>query len=187
MGYHPPSPLGAPLVQYVPIPEGDAGLAVTLQHIARGIRGHNPLTDALAADFADAHPELTETELCSLIFAWVQDHMVYEEEAFANPDVSDAIATPDAIVAEIAREGEAIGDCAHYSSVLGGLYLRLGLSVSLCWVKTADPRKRPPITDHVFILVETDDGTYTADGIVPEPFGWAIPDEERLSETVVPV
>lgn len=186
MGYH-PGPLPSPQMQYVPIPEGDAGLFLTLHRIAQNIRGHNPLTDALALRFP-SDPGMTETEAAAEMFAWAQQHIRYLEEEFPlQSDISDSIATPDAILVQIMRHGWTWGDCAHYATLLGALYVRHGWPVTLAWVKTHNPEKLNGIEDHVFVLVETDDGMFTADGIVPEPFGWEIPAEEQLGRVELPV
>lgn len=190
MGYHPafgalPAP-AQPIVDYLPIPEGDAGLAWTLARIAANIQGWNPLTDQLALAFP-TDPGFTETETAAEIFYWVKRHLIYMDEVFSYAsEVSDSIATPDAIVSQILYAGKAYGDCAHYTSLLGALYVRHGWPVTLIWVKTAHPQKG--IQDHVFPTVETDEGVFAADGIIRDwQFGDEIPPEERLSQVEVPV
>jgi hypothetical protein len=177
---------------YHEVPDGKASIWASLQRVAEIIRDHNPSV----ADFAEhleeailAHdPTLTHEEIAAVVFEWVKAHMHYVDDIHVDPinapgyDITDELKHPDVLLGEIARQGFATGDCDDYVILLGSLYHDRGYGITLVNVV-----QRGTEQEHVYLRVATPDGVFAADGIVDEPFGWELPEEDRESESVVPV
>lgn len=168
--------------RYVEVPDGPESALATLRYMAAVIRDPDPLVDQ-ASDILSLQLEsLTNAEQAAAIFEWVRSHMTYTPDF--NDDLTiEEIRRPGYLLIEIGRLGTALGDCDDYVVLLGALYRRLGYPVTLIAISRSEDR----ILDHVYLAVDTDEGRFTADGIVPEPFGWECPDEEITNRVEVAV
>jgi hypothetical protein len=177
---------------YSIVPDGKAAIWATLQRMAELVRDHDPRVTAFAARLQEMilelDPTLSHAEIASVIFNWVRDHMFYTDDVAVDPinapgwQIADVIKQPQVVLDEILAMGHATGDCDDYVIFLGSLYYDLGYGVTLVNVV-----QRGTEQEHVYLRVATPDGVYAADAIVPEDFGWELPEEDKLSEAVLPV
>jgi len=151
---------GAP-ERWIEVPDGHPGSWMTLAYMAALATAPSPRLDAVAAAWGAAPPRT--------IFEWVRAHMLYVPD-FNNGAVIEEIQTPGHTLDEIGRFGRALGDCDDYVVLLASLFWRRGHRVVL----VAISRHADQLLDHVYLTV---DGA-PADGIVPEPFGWEVPEAE---------
>jgi len=168
--------------RFIPIPEGNDGALSTLRHMAGLICAPDPLVDALTDKMSVEGDGVSEVGVAERVFKWVRAHMLYTPD-FNNGVVIEEIRTPGYLLHEIGALGSAIGDCDDYVVLLGAVYRRLGFPVTLVAV-SVHPDK---MLDHVYLAIETDEGRVAADGIVPEPFGWEVSDEEITNRVEWPV
>lgn len=177
---------------YSIVPDGKAAIWATLQRMAELVRDHDPRVTAFAQRLVEMiqelDPGLTHAEIASVMFNWVRDHMFYTDDVSVDPInapgwiITDVIKQPQVILDEILAKGHAAGDCDDYVIFLGALYYDVGYGVTLVNVV-----QRGTEQEHVYLRVATPDGVYAADGIVAEDFGWELPEEDKLSEAVLPV
>jgi len=156
--------------RYVEIAEGNLGSRQTLARMRTLIRTDDPVVDAAATAFGHAN--------IVTVFEWVRAHMLYTPD-YNNGIIVEEIKTPGYLLAEIATFGRALGDCDDYVVLLGALYVRRRHRVVLVAVARAMDR----LLDHVYLTV---DGI-AADGIVSDPFGWAVPASEVTHRETLPL
>lgn len=189
--------LGGAVESFHEIPEGNDGALVTLQHMVRLINQPDPIAD----DFTDKMSvsvgtlgELTPVGLAEAVFEWVRLRMIYmpdfngtwtnlQRGRLFQMHVIEELRSPGYTLHEIATLGNAVGDCDDYSIVYGAIYKRLGFPVTLVAVSRHEDR----MLDHVYLAIDTDEGRIAVDGIVHEPFGWEVPDDEITNKVEVPV
>jgi hypothetical protein len=182
-----------PLVQYdhafSEIPDGKPGILVTLSRMADIIRDHSQYVSDFALrmleQLEELDPTLTSAEQAAVIFNWVHGHMIYVDDEMldlgAGVVYNDVLKHPEVTLTEIQRLGSSTGDCDDQILLLGSLYHDIGWGVILVNIKTLEG------TEHVYLKVITPDGTYAADPIVQEDFGWELPLEERAETVELPV
>jgi hypothetical protein len=181
-----------PDAHYYEVPDGKAAIYATLSRMAELIRDHDPRVSAFAQRLyemvLELDPTCTHVEIAAVLFNWVRDHMLYTEDVHVDPinapgyDIVDVIKQPQVILDEILSLGHATGDCDDYVIFLGSLYQDVGYGVTLVNVV-----QRGTEQEHVYLRVATPDGVFAADGIIDEPFGWELPEEDKEFEAVVPV
>lgn len=185
-----------PLVQYdqydhafSEIPDGKPGILTTLSRMADIIRDHSQYVSDFALrmleQLEELDPTLTSAEQAAVIFNWVHQHMIYVDDEMVDLGngavYSDVLKHPEVTLTEIQRLGSSTGDCDDQILLLGSLYHDIGWGVILVNIKTLEG------TEHVYLKVVTPDGTYAADPIVQEEFGWELPLEERAETVELPV
>lgn len=168
------------VARFHPIAEGRLGSIQTLELIRDRIRQPSRYVGAFLVGFAGAGGlQADRRAQAAAIFHFVQRAMRYTPDP---PDVADQISSPDVLLASIADTGSARGDCDDYVILLGALYRALDLPVSLEAVSVSPDRT----LEHIYCRVWVS-GWISADGIIPEPFGWEIPAAEitdRVSRLV---
>lgn len=162
------------------IPEGYEGSVATLRRMAEMIVAPDPVVD----DFADILAQVSDdpVQVVKTFFEWVRAKMLYTPD-FNNGVVIEEIRTPGYLLHEITALGAALGDCDDYVVLYGAVFHRMGFPVTLEAVSTHPDRQ----LDHVYCSVMVNGQRIPLDGIVPEPFGWEVPENEvtnRLQELV---
>lgn len=178
--------------RYFEVPDGKAAIWATLERMAELIREHDPavtrFAERLVAMIEEVDPTLSSAEVASVMFNWVREHMFYTDDAHVDPvnrpgdTIVDVIHHPDVLLDQILRIGHAVGDCDDYCILLGALYYDAGYGVTLVNVVQAETEQ-----EHVYLRVTTPQGTYAADPIMPEDFGWELPESERIFFATLPV
>lgn len=171
------------------IPDGRDGTLVSLSRIAEIIREHPPsvtqFSQCMIEQIEELDPSLTSAEQAAVIFNWVHDHMIYVDDETldlgAGVEYTDVFKHPEVTLDEISRLGSTTGDCDDYIILLGSLYQSIGWGVILVQITTIEG------VEHVYLRVVTPDGTYAADPIVREDFGWELPAEQRARIVELPV
>lgn len=168
--------------RFIEIPDGNEGSLATLRYMAAMMRAPDPEADTVSDILSLALETHSDAERAETVFEWVRRHLTY------TPDHDDGltieeIRTPGYLLIEIERLGTALGDCDDYVVLLGALLIRLGYPVTLVAISRHEDQQ----LDHVYLAVDTDEGRYTADGIVAEPFGWEVPEDEVTNRVEVPV
>lgn len=163
----------------VELAEGNAGVLQTARRLADLIRTEARLVPGLLQDLGlggrGARPDRRTAEL---VYAWVTAGMLYTPD----PPSEELVKSPDALLAEIAAAGQAVGDCDDFVSLLGALYLALGFGVTIVLIaQNADL-----VYDHVALVLDMEDGRVSVDPTVG-PLGAAIPDAERTATFEIPL
>ncbi len=166
--------------RFIEIPEGIEGSAATLRRMAELIRQPDPVVD----DFTDILSAASDDPIQNVrtLYEWVRAKMLYTPD-FNNGIIIEEIRTPGYLLHEIVTFGSALGDCDDYVVLYGAVLYRMGFPVTLEAVSTHPDQQ----LDHVYLSTMVEGPRIPLDGIVQEPFGWEIPENEvtnRMAELV---
>lgn len=159
------------------VPDGNAGVRISMLRLAALIRegAGSSLIRGYAATMASPEINLGAVERLT---TWVRGRMVYAPD----PPEVDRIMAPEAVLEEITRTGRAVGDCAAYVSLLGGLLTALGMPVEVVLIsKDADQVYR-----HVALAAYDGDGRRVPVDVSGEyAVGWEEPN--WTAKEVIPI
>lgn len=162
-------------VQVRRIAGGTPGILETIQELWRQILTYSPRLRGVAEQIlreAEA-ARAPDAVRAAAIYAWVQRHMVYV------PDhaLVEEIRGPLALLATIARDRYAMGDCDCYLALYGALLASIHVPMTIIWA-TLSGEAEP--LEHVFLMLDTSLGRIPADPVGDHPFGWQVPAERIL-------
>jgi len=177
------------------IAPGNAGILETVAHLRRLVAGASPASVRWALSDAGPLPQEALTRAATL-YAWVQAHMTYVADGAASDSMDimtpegtrrleEELRTPDYLLARIADEGRAEGDCDDYVILLAVLWRAVGLPVRPVLVSARADGEY----DHVYVEVGVGSvGARAvwlpADAIHGAPLGWRV-DPTRVTAGAV--
>lgn len=170
--------------RFIEIPQGVEGSLATLERMAGMVRegADDPTVTDFAAKVVDRYPHYAPLDYAALLFEWVRTRMLYLPD-YDDGEVIEEIRTPGYLLQEIARYGNAVGDCDDYVVLYGALYRALGFPVRFVAISITPDQ----LLGHVYLQLHYEGEWITADGIVPDPFGWEVPAEEVTNRVEWPV
>jgi transglutaminase-like putative cysteine protease len=163
------------------IPEGNAGVVISLDLMRALARTPDPAVDEAAAGLlAQTWPVVTPYILAALVHQFLLDHLVYTLDA---EDVEE-VRSPEWMLSQIEHYGTAQGDCDDYVTLGAALALALGLRPRFRVVSQRESGEY----DHVYLQIEVSDGSWiTSDAIHGQPFGWEVDPRLVTARLDVPV
>jgi hypothetical protein len=170
--------------RFVEVPHGIPGSLATLERMRGMILSRDAVVDQFVRqllDLADSQ-DLEPSMLASLVFEWVRSRMLYLPDR-EDHDLIEEIRTPGYLLQEIGVYGNAVGDCDDYVVLYGAIYSRLGWPVTLVAVSTHADK----LLDHVYLAIGRGEQRISVDGIVTDPFGWEVPENEISNKVEVSV
>lgn len=170
-----PPALAGSVTTFRPIPDGPEGFHAVLERMAE-VAGEAARTFEADALYFRGEPGAVARGLFH--FVTLRVHYVPD---YGSVQVTDHLRTPGYLLTEIARHGVAFGDCDDLATLLAALYRACGWRVWIIGMTTAQG-------DHVALRVDWGEGPVEVDPGVPGvPFGWRVPQAERVTEALVPV
>lgn len=173
--------LAGTIERFIPIPEGRAGGEATLAYLAGLAREPAPRVDQLAGQLSERCGG--DPSACAkLAHAYARTYILYTPD-YWDGTIVEEVQTPEALLAQIAAYGNALGDCDDSAALIAAILTRLSIPVTL----TAVSLHGDGLLDHVYAVAQVDGGRLPLDAAVGFPVGWEVPADEVYEKVEVPV
>lgn len=184
-----------PMVQLIPIAEGNDGARQTAGRLVGMIQGSptssyvrwaiGAIYQTLSRGAGNTAYSLPRSAVVAAVTRWVQERVRYLADG-TMPDSfpqAEEIRSPDYLLSLVYGKGQAWGDCDDFVALIGALLYAAGIAVRLILVQLDDE----PGYSHVYLEAGTERGWLAVDAIHGAPVGWSIPVSRVRAREVVGV